>query len=368
MPFPNRHDVTFVISDLGPGGAQRVLSTVTDALAARGLRICVITLAPPDGDFFPLRAGITRLVIGGDRASTSLSGALMANLRRLLALRRALRQAGASTVMSLIGVTNILTVLAAVGLGLRIVISERNDPARQSLGRPWEGLRRLLYRRADLVTANSQAAIATLVAYVPREKLFYLPNPLPPPSRQQPEQGSASIILNVGRLAPQKAQDVLIAAFAGLAGDHPEWQLEILGEGEAEAALRRQAAALGVADRVHLRGLSQDPFSHYRDATIFALPSRFEGTPNALLEAMSCGLPVIVSDAPGGMRDLVEDGVSGLVVPVDDAAALAAALRSLIADRERRQSLGEAARARLSGSAFGQAMAVWQQVLGLPAA
>ncbi len=361
------HDVAFVIGDLGPGGTQRVLSAVSEALAERGVRICIVTLAPPEDDFFPLPEGISRLVIGGNRESSTLIDAVAANLRRLLALRRALKQAGAPTVMSLIGVTNILTVLAAFGLGLRIVISERNDPARQSLGRAWDGLRRLLYRRADLVTANSQAALASLGSYVPRQKLAYLPNPLPrPPDSHSPDQGgTASVILNVGRLAPQKAQDVLIAAFARLAPQHPDWQLEVLGEGEAEAALKHQAAALGIAERVHFPGLSNDPFSHYRSAAIFALPSRFEGTPNALLEAMSCGLAVIVSDAPGGMQDLVEDDVNGLVVPVDDEAALADRLRLLIGDPERRQRLGQAARARLSESDPDQALVVWERILGL---
>ncbi len=359
------HDLAFVISDLGPGGTQRVLTTVTETLAARGVRICVITLAAPEGDFFALHAAITRLTIGGDRASSSLAGALAGNLRRLLALRRALKQAGATTVMSLIGVTNILTVLAGFGLGLRIVISERNDPARQSLGRTWDRLRRLLYRRADLVTANSQAAIAALAAYVPREKLAYLPNPLPPQTAGSELAEAARVILNVGRLTAQKAQDVLIDAFASLAADHPEWRLELLGEGEAEAALRGRAEAFGLTPRVHFRGLSKDPWRHYHEAGIFVLASRFEGTPNALLEAMSCGLPVIVSDAPGGMRDLIEHDVNGLVVPGDDVRALADALRLLIEDRARRQRLGAAAQAHLSASGLDRAMATWNQILGL---
>ena len=166
-------------------------------------------------------------------------------------------------------------------------------------------------------------------------------------------------------MTPQKAQDVLIDAFASLAADHPEWRLELLGEGEAEAALRSRAEGLGVTPRVGFRGLSKDPWKHYSAAGIFVLASRFEGTPNALLEAMSCGLPVIVSDAPGGMRDLIEHDVNGLVVPADDMTALADALRLLINDRERCRRLGEAARTGLSQTGLDRAMATWEQVLGL---
>lgn len=95
------------------------------------------------------------------------------------------------------------------------------------------------------------------------------------------------------------------------------------------------------------------------------LPSRLEGTPNALLEAMSCGLPVIVSNGAPGLLELVEDGVTGLVVPVNDAAALAAALRRLASDGELRSRLGEAARARVSEHALPRAMAAWESIVGL---
>jgi glycosyltransferase involved in cell wall biosynthesis len=108
-----------------------------------------------------------------------------------------------------------------------------------------------------------------------------------------------------------------------------------------------------------------DPHAFYHAANFFVLPSRVEGTPNALLEAMSCGLPVIVSDGAPGPLELVEDGVTGLVVPVNDAAALAAALRRLASDGELRSRLGEAARARVSEYDLPRALAAWESVVGL---
>ena len=97
------------------------------------------------------------------------------------------------------------------------------------------------------------------------------------------------------------------------------------------------------------------------------LPSRVEGTPNALLEAMSCGLPVVVSDGAPGPLELVEDGVTGLVVPVNDAAALAAAMRRLASDGELCCRLGAAARARVSEYDLPRALVAWESVLGLRA-
>ncbi|MBT5190866.1 MAG: glycosyltransferase [Rhodospirillaceae bacterium] len=173
-------------------------------------------------------------------------------------------------------------------------------------------------------------------------------------------------ILNVGRLSPQKAQDVLIAAFADLAGEFPDWRLVIVGTGEWEETLRAQAGQLGIADRVLFIGQIDDPFPYYRAARIFALPSRFEGTPNAMLEAMSVSMPCIVSDASRGPLEYVEDGISGLVVAVGDAGKLSAAMRRLMADPEWASTLGDRGRENLSLHSLEAVLGVWAEVLGLP--
>jgi glycosyltransferase involved in cell wall biosynthesis len=127
----------------------------------------------------------------------------------------------------------------------------------------------------------------------------------------------------------------------------------------------KRAEKLKITGRVDWHGVVRDPFIFYRAANIFVLPSRVEGTPNALLEAMSCGLPVIVSDGAPGPLELIEDGVTGLVVPVNDAAALAAALRRLASDEQLRHRLGMAARARISEYHLPQALVAWESVVGL---
>jgi GalNAc-alpha-(1->4)-GalNAc-alpha-(1->3)-diNAcBac-PP-undecaprenol alpha-1,4-N-acetyl-D-galactosaminyltransferase len=260
-------------------------------------------------------------------------------------LRAAIRASGASTVLSFVGSTNVLTVLASLGLRRRVIISERNDPARQSLGRIWDRLRHLIYPRADLVIANSQAAIATMKSYVPARKLLWLPNPLrragaasTPIGTQRP------FFLAAGRLDAQKAYDVLLAAFANSAGKRDGLDLVILGHGPLRAALEKRARELEIADRVIFMGRVDDPFPYYRAAIAFVHPARFEGMPNAVLEAMSEGLPPIVSDAQEGLRDIVRDGQSGLVVPVGDALALAAAMTRLLNEPQTRAALASGAR------------------------
>jgi len=360
----DRNGVAFVISDLGPGGAQRVISTVAGELAERGYSISMITLTDDTSDFFALPRDVRRIVMGGRVDSNGFFAAVAANLRRLWALRQALRQVGAATVVAFVGTTNILTILATIGLGTRIIISERNDPAQQSFGRPWDLMRLLLYRFADVVTANSMGALDTMSAYVPRSKLALVPNPLPKfPSDGQSVAFVTPTVLSVGRLSRQKGFDILLAAFAKVDANE-DWRLAIAGEGKLAKELARQAEALGISGRIDWLGWVADPFSLYRSASIFVLASRFEGTPNALLEALACGLPCIVTDASPGPLAHIKDSENGLVVPGEDVDALAAAISRLIAKPELGRRLGQCGRERL-GKVGADAIDTWIDVLQL---
>ena len=354
-----------VVADLGAGGVQRVVTTLVDAFSRRGTRICVVTLSGASSDHFQLPATVTRHALGLQSPASGLIGAISANLGRIRAIRHIVRATAAPTVLALAGITNILTVIACAGLPARVVISERNDPARQRLGRPWDWLRRRLYARADMVTANSRTALTELASYVPAARLALVPNPVVPPAAQSPRGDGAPHFLSVGRLARQKAYDVVLAAVAQLAPSESPWRLRVVGEGGERDALQAQAHRLGLSGRIDWLAPVRDVWPLYQQADAFVLASRHEGTPNALLEAMACGVPVIVSDACGGALDYVEDGKTGLVVPVEDAAALAGAMQRLITDPALRRRLGDAGRARVTSEAAGEAVRIWERVLGL---
>lgn len=358
-------DLAMVVADLGAGGAQRVLIRAAEALMARGHRVAIVTLAGAESDFYRVPLGAARLSAGGVGNSSNLAVGIWQNARRILALRRALRETGAKTALSFVTQTNVLTILASRGLGIHVVVSERNDPQRQRLPRLWEMLRARIYRRAGAVTINSQHALAALEAVAPGTHPVFLPNPSPPLHDPVDPARPARLVLNVGRLHHQKAQDVLLEAFATLARDHPDVRLCIVGEGEALWALKARAGELGVVGRVEFAGTVADVDARYRAASIFALPSRHEGAPNALMEAMSHGLPCIVSDASPGLRDLVKNEREGLVVPVDDAAALAQALDRLVRSPDLRARLGAAAQARIRAEASGSVPGIWESILQL---
>ncbi len=347
--------IAIVIESFGGGGAQHVASALANHWAANGIAVTAITFSNAQSDVFKLDDRVRRVVIGGGGgvSANPLMG-LAANAARIRDLRAAIRASAADTVLSFVGSMNVLSILACLGLGKRVIISERNDPARQSLGRIWDALRHVFYRRADLVIANSQAAIATMKSYVPARKLMWLPNPL----RRASEAGNTldarkPFFLAAGRLDAQKAYDVLLAAFAIVARECDGVELAILGNGPLREALETQARESRIIDRVNFMGRVDDPFPWYRAAIALVHPARFEGMPNAVLEAMSEGLPPIVSDAQEGLRDVVQDGQSGLVVAAESASALAAAMKSLMDDLPLRSRLSAGARASVEAQLSG---------------
>jgi glycosyltransferase involved in cell wall biosynthesis len=401
-------DLILICDSLDAGGIERVVSMLANEWARRGRKVSVITLHDRRR-FYELhpsihhtiidRAGLNRIndllrwlsarLRKGEQPGLWLLSILFGGLYQLshphlysayfrlvyageaALLRRALRRIESPLIVSLGTPINVITLKACKGMKRRIVISERGDPKRLSQFKRWDVLVRKLYNHADLVTANTRGALRDMSGYVEEEKLAFVPNPLVISNSNGNGQREVSalarmpVALTVGRLVWDKAQDVLLDAFALAGGDLDGWRLAIVGDGGLRDDLRMRAERLGIAGRVDWHGVVRDPHVFYHAADFFVLPSRREGTPNALLEAMSCGLPVIVSDGAPGPLELVEDGVTGLVVPVNDAAALASALRRLVSDGELRSRLGEAARARVSEHDLPLALAAWESVVGL---
>jgi len=299
------------------------------------------------------------------RGATSLGGERLRHLRDLIDQERPQR------VLALLTRTNILCCLATWDLPIHLVVSERNDPALQRLDRVWSLLRRLCYRRADVVTANTDGVIQALKVLGQWRRLELLPNPVPATleasglqvasDRRQQE------ILALARLQPQKGLDLLLRAFALIVpSSRNGWRLTLVGEGLEGTALKRLSAELGLDDVVSFEGFRTDTQTFFRRASIFALPSRFEGMPNALLEAMAFGLPSVVSDASPGPLEMVRDGVEGFVVPSENVEALARALERLILDQGLRERCGAEARTTLAAIDWSVLEPCWRSVLALP--
>ena len=199
------------------------------------------------------------------------------------------------------------------------------------------GLVKGCYRTADCVLANSRKMALGLARDldVDPRKLRVINNPIDieriealsaEPIRQPP---TRPFVVTVGRLEYQKGQDVLLRAFAGSPACR-DLDLVILGKGSQEKTLKALAQELGIADRVRFPGFLPNPWAYIAKARLFVLPSRWEGFPTVVAEALACGAPVLATDCDFGPSEIVEHGQSGWIVPHDDVAAFRGAMDMIL--------------------------------------
>lgn len=358
-----------VISSLSAGGAERVISVIANYWAAKGRKVVLLTF--DDGSsqpFFPLDERVVHrpLALLGD--SSGPISALAQNLKRIGCLRRAIRQECPATVVSFIDSVNVITLLATRGLAIPVIVSERIDTEGRRIKRIWKFLRRWVYPWATRVVLLTERSLARFPPAV-RKRCCVIPNPVLQPSAgglPEIELPSGRLVVAMGRLDPQKGFDLLLGAFGMVARRFPDWSLVLMGEGGSRPALEELRERLGLAGRVFLPGSVRAPQAVLCRADLFVLSSRFEGFPNALGEAMAAGLPVIAADCPTGPREIVRDGVDGILVAVDDCGALATAMERLMADETERRRLG--ARATEVAERFGleRIMGLWEALIAEP--
>lgn len=361
-----REHIVFVISDLGSGGAQQVAIRMINRLAELQRDCFVITLDDGEEDFALPSPNVTLVRLGLTGRNKTPVGALWCNFKRVCALRRALFEISPSVVVSFIGPTNCLTILASIRRQFKLVVSERNDPSRQSFGRFWDTCRKVLYRFSDIVSVNSMDALIYLRRYVPEHKLYYLPNPIKQIDEDikvKPMHEREKKMVSVGRLHPQKNYPVLINAISKIRQDIPGWQLCIVGIGERELALRAQVRELGLENVVRFLGRVERPYDILCNSSIFLMPSLHEGQPNALLEAMAAGCAPIVSSAIPDIQYIMEHGKCGLVCDPTDQQTWAKAILELVEDKEKRERFAGCCSSRSKAWELSAVEAIWHDIL-----
>lgn len=358
--------IGLVVSTLAMGGTERAVTTLANYWVGRGHEVRVFTLSGIAADFYSLDKAVERHVLGLDSTSNGLLNAVWGNLRRVWRLRRALRAANPDVVVSFLTDVNVLTLLAARGLSVPVLVAERTDPRRHVLPASWVRLRRLLYPWADRVIVQTPPIAEWAATVVDESKVVVIANAVTVRRPETPVGCSIdrqATVAAMGRLTWAKGFDVLLRAFAACAALHPAWNLILIGDGEERERLGALARTLGIQDRVLMVGRMTRPEVTLRQAGVFVLPSRYEGFPNALLEAMACGTPTIATEYAPGSESVVRHGVDGLLVPVDDVEALAAALSRLMGDADLRANLGRRASDVIERFSFEKIMAEWDRAL-----
>ena len=225
-----------------------------------------------------------------------------------------------------------LTAISLMNKKIPLIYSERNDPNRTNQRKIEKIYRKIVEFNANGFVFQTDGAKKSYGTKI-QEKSIVILNPLNIESLPVREEKSIEkVIVSVGRLVPQKRQDLLIDAFEIIEKTHPNYVLNIYGSGELEEQLAQRIASRKI-QHVYLKGNSKDVLEKIKNSSLFVLTSDYEGIPNALLEAMAIGIPSISTDcSPGGARMLIEDGVNGFIVPCGNVNELATKMELLLDD------------------------------------
>ncbi len=314
--------------------------------ADRGADVSLITWAAEETDAYPLHTNVRRYGLNLTKPSSTPIHGMMANVKRVRRLRSKLNEIAPEFILSFSDQMNIVALEAARGMRCPIWISEHSDPEKQKLSTFWEKWRTRSYPTCTGCVGLTQAITSYMSRWIAPEKMVVIPPAIDPPAQAaawKRELGSAESgrIVTVGRLSREKDQALLLAAWSRIADEVPGWRLRVVGDGPERQHLSQAAAAL---PRVDLAGWQGDVWSEYQQAEIFALSSRYEGFPVAMLEAMSQSTCCVTTDCTSAVRQLLSDGRCLDVVPLGDAGALADALLRRVKDPKSRLDIGAAAR------------------------
>jgi glycosyltransferase involved in cell wall biosynthesis len=359
--------IALAIPTLNGGGAEHVMSTMASYWAQHGHDIHLITHDRPENDFYPMDGRVVRHGFDISKPPRHVLDTVRHNIQRVTLPRACMKDIRPDAVISFTVRMNTQNLIALLGTKIPVIVSERNNPLAQRQPLPFDLLRRHLYPRASALVVQTEAARAWALGFMPHGKVHVIPNPVfvrqGSMNTDMPEQRGGLVACSAGRLIQGKGFDLLIRAFHGAARDRPEWSLLILGEGEDRTRLEGIIRELGIQDRVHMPGRVKNPSDYMASSKLFVLSSLHEGFPNALIEAMAVGLPVISTNCPFGPSEIVNDGVDGILVPSGDVQALSCAMEYLMVHEDVRNRLGE--RARVSSEKFSleTVMHRWESLL-----
>lgn len=344
----------FATASMMRGGAERVVSILANHYAAAGWEVSILMLLHSHAGY-ELDPAIRIIDISNDKVNAGL------RFPKLVMLgRKILKEVRPDVLVSFMDNVCLVMGFAIRGLGIRHVTSERIDPSRIHRNFALEKALERIYASSDCCVLQTRRAWDYFPASV-QSKSRIIPNPIEisclASERKRPR------IVAAGRLSPQKNHAMLLEAFAGFIKGHPDYSLDIYGEGRLRNALEQRIASLGLAGSVALKGNAPRLHEEISDAAMFVLSSDYEGLSNALLEAMMMGLPCI-STTCSGSDEAIEDGVNGLLVPVGDEAALRGAMERLAGDEELSSRLGRNARVSAERYRAENVIQLWEDAIG----
>lgn len=304
-------EVLFVSNFLGDGGAARVISVLAEELANKGYEVTICSYPFRNREEYHHAQNVKYV-----KFEMQHQKGILYKIERITKLRKEIKKHKGATVISFEYFMNMQTVVAMIGLHNRLIISERNDPARVGGKTPTKQMRNFLYGFADCLVCQTQDALE----YFPKkiqEKSMVIMNPIKA-NLPEPWQGKRKKqIVNFCRLEKQKNLPLLIDAFEEFYQKHPDYTLVIYGDGKERENLTKYIETKNLEKAVTLHPAVQDIHDRIKDAMMFVSSSDYEGLSNSMIEAMAIGLPTICTDCPcGGARMVIQNNENGVLVPV----------------------------------------------------
>ncbi|MEM7725102.1 MAG: glycosyltransferase family 4 protein [Cyanobacteria bacterium P01_A01_bin.45] len=361
--------ITLVCSSLDCGGAERVVTLLSQGFLSKGHEVCVVTLSSKEDDFYTLPSKVNRLALNLRNNSQNIFQAIKNNLSRLRKLKQAIISTEPDIVISHLVSTNILVTLSMIQTKYPVILTEHNNPKMISKGKLWKLLRRLIYPYASKIVSVSDG-LKNSFQWISESKLITIYNPfLLPENKDSNNENSITIdtkkktIVSMGRLTEQKGFDILLSAFAKVAPYYPDWQLLILGKGDEKQFLEKLKDDLGLCEQAFFIGTVKDPSVILEKAQLFVMSSRYEAFPMAHGEAMACGLPVIATDCPFGPREIIRHEIDGILVSNEDISELADKMSLLMSDDEKRNRLAAKATEVVERFSLEKIIDNWEQLI-----
>ena len=346
--------IVFFIGHMGYGGAERVISLLANDYCRRGWDTRIVMLLSNDVAQ-KLDEGVKLVDLSsGGGSYVKRAPYWLKNIRKYL------KEEKPDCVVSFIGRINALVLTAALGLKLPIIVSERNDPQHDGRGKGMLAYCDMSYRTARAVVFQTRAEEECFSDAV-KARGIIIPNPVNVEGAVR-EKTEGFHVITAGRLAEQKNHKMLMDAMTVLRRQLPEAKCTIYGEGELRQELESYVAEKGMEEYVFLPGHDRQIHQKVAASSAFVLTSEYEGLPNALIEAMMMGVPSITTDYPGA-DEVMEDSVTGFIVPRGDAAALAEKLLLLAKDTALAEKLSENAKQEAQRYKTENIIDLWRQAI-----
>lgn len=326
----NKKKIMFVIASMNSGGAERVMSILVNEAVQQNYDVTLLlTLC---GNVHYTLLNNVKIISVPD--TLKKINKKISKKNTILCMREMFKKESPDLVVSFMTMMNIYSVIAMQGMKTPIIVSERNDPDKECPGKIKKIIRNLCYNKADGIVFQTTDASLYFSQGI-RNKSKVIANPV---KKDLPNWNgiNSNIVVAVGRLEEQKNYPVMFDAFRRFHHEHPEYELHIYGEGRLRDELEQIIKKIEADKYIYLDSVQEDVHSLTKNAYMYLLSSDYEGIPNALLESLAIGIPCIATDCPcGGVRQIIQNGENGYLIPVGDSYALYNRMKELVNDPDK---------------------------------